>query len=99
MTKTIERIVEDENFEVFLKELIQEHLLEGTALAIAKLCIDKGFDNLTPKQQYVIEKYVIDEHYIEECVYGDEIPLEEQAGARENGGYCSWCKKVRVDAD
>lgn len=88
-----EKMLEDEETGVnFVRELIDGDYLEGAALGVAKLWVDKGDDALTEKQACVLKHYVFDPFVTESCERCHEpIPWSEMLSAHETG-YCSWCE-------
>ena len=83
-----------DEFKGFLKQLVESGRLEGTELGIAKLVLDKGYGNLSPKQMKVFNR-MIDANVIENCQRcGAPIPWEEMFVAVDNGGYCSYCQHM-----
>ena len=91
----------EEDFNDFLKELIDNKKLnDSKEEGIASLAIDKGFESLTDKQKFVLEKAI--SHYVyNECKRcGNEIPWSEMSAADDNGVMCSWCQQLsRNDKD
>ena len=84
----------EEDANDFLQELINLGCLDDPAKGITKLVIDKGFNSLSIKQQYVFKEAII-QHYTDECYRcGNEIPWTEMSAAEHNGGLCSWCDQV-----
>jgi hypothetical protein len=82
----------DDGFTPFLQEIVDSEGLEGAALGITKLVIDKGRETLSPKQEYVFQTQVLDEYTVDECKRcSGDIPWCEMMAAYENGGYCGWC--------
>lgn len=86
---------EGEDFEDFLKELIENNrLFESKEVGIAKLIIDKGFNSLSEKQQFVFESSV-SRYVFSECSRCHlEILWCEMSLAEDNGGQCSWCNQL-----
>ncbi|CAB3705168.1 hypothetical protein LMG1866_02781 [Achromobacter ruhlandii] len=82
---------EQTEFGDFLQQLVDRDHLEGAALGITKLVIDKGESFLTDKQRYVFQKEVLDVFVKESCVRGCSIPWSEMYEAYDNGGLCSYC--------
>ena len=89
-----------DDFNEFLKELIDNKKLDPPADGISKLVIDKGYDNLSEKQRFVFDE-ALSHYYTDECSRcGLEIPWSEMSAAEENGGQCSWCQQLgRNDKD
>lgn len=76
----------------FLETLIKLEALEGEVLAVAKQCIDVGYDGLTPKQQHVFDCDIIDAYTRKSCEgCGAAIPWSEMYEAYDNSGFCSYC--------
>ena len=83
----------------FVKELIDQNQLEGSALGIAKQFLDQGEESLSDKQKYVFQKNVIDEFVTKECTLCRlEIAWEEMSFAYDNGGFCGYCAHL-LDKD
>ncbi|MBC7388249.1 MAG: AbrB/MazE/SpoVT family DNA-binding domain-containing protein [Opitutaceae bacterium] len=83
---------QEEDFKDYLKEIIRMGGLEGAALGIAKLLMDKDYSSLTPPQKFTFQKDVIDYYYKDSCEScASPIPWVEMLHAVENGGNCSWC--------
>ena len=77
------------SFEDYLKDIIDN--IKDDVQGIAKLAIDKGFDNLSYKQQYVLKQGIEDE-IMNECPdCGEQIGYEDMAIAIFNGR-CSFCQ-------
>ncbi|MDY2883698.1 MAG: hypothetical protein SOT71_13695 [Romboutsia timonensis] len=93
--KIIQRFSQDD-FNSFLKDLIDIGCLEGSALGITKKVINNGFDYLSDKQKYVFLQYVIIPNYIENCKRcNTEIPWCEMLNASyEGNGYCGYCSHM-----
>lgn len=88
-----ERYQEDD-FKVFVNELLSSCRLEGKEAGIAKLVLGKGYDNLSEKQKFVFDRS-IQRNTIERCQRCDnEIPWCEMLLALENGGYCGYCQHM-----
>lgn len=49
----------EEDINYFLEELINLNCLDDPAKGISKLVIDKGFNSLSEKQQYVFKEAII----------------------------------------
>ncbi len=76
----------------FLQQLIDAGWLEGPALGITKLVIDRGEDVLSAAQKFVFKRDVLDVFVIPECSrMGCEIPWSEMFEAHDNGGMCGYC--------
>lgn len=90
----------EEDFSSFLSELISGNNLDGQKEnGIAQLAIDRGYEKLSKKQQYVLE-LAISHYYIEECKRCfNEIPWCEMYDANFNKGYCSYCRKMVENDD
>jgi hypothetical protein len=81
----------DREYEDFLQEIVDGEHLEGAALGITKLVIDKGEDALTDKQRFVFNRDVKQEFITEECSRcGCEIPWCEMYAAYDTK-VCGWC--------
>lgn len=89
----IQRYNEDD-FNAFVEDLIRMDRLSDKESGIAKLYLDKGYDNLSSKQKYIFDK-AIENNYISacnRCVM--EIPWCEMIEALDNGGYCNYCQHM-----
>lgn len=86
---------EKSEFSDFLQQLVDRDHLEGAALGITKLVIDKGDDFLTDKQRYVFRTEVLEVFVRESCVRGCSIPWSEMYEAHHNGGLCSYCAHMK----
>jgi hypothetical protein len=76
----------------FLETLITLAAIEGEALEVATQCLDGGYDCLTPKQQQVFDRSIIDTFTRTSCACcGGHIPWSEMYDAYDNGGLCSHC--------
>lgn len=86
---------QEEDFNVFLNELIEgDRFNDSKEVGIAKLVIEKGFESLSEKQQFVFEK-AISYYVFNECNRcGTDIPWCEMSAAEDNGQLCSWCQQV-----
>lgn len=90
-----QRAMEDDGFTDFLQEIIDMEALEGAALGITKIVIDKGREALSTKQDYVFQKQVLDEFTVDECKRCScDIPWCEMSSAYDNGGFCSYCNHM-----
>ncbi len=83
----------------FVQELIDRGCLDDPALGVAKLWVDKGEDELTEKQMYVLKEHVLGAYVTEHCTRcSQDIPWSEMLEAYDNGGLCSLCAhKVSKD--
>lgn len=83
----------DEELLNYIKELIEQERLEGTALGVAmKVVADGGIYSLSDSQKHVFDRYVIQENNVELCTMCSQpISYCEMIGALDNGGYCSYC--------
>lgn len=82
---------QEEDFKIFVNELLSSCRLEGKEAGIAKLVLDKGYDNLSEKQRFVFDRS-IENNTVERCHRcGTDIPWCEMLLALENGGYCGYC--------
>jgi hypothetical protein len=85
----------NEEFKGFIQELVENWYLEGKEAGIAKLMLDKGYEALSDKQKFVLNK-AIKENYIKECSRcGSNIPLSEMLDALDNGGLCNYCQHLK----
>lgn len=84
----------EEDFEGFVKDLINSDRLEIKEAGIAKVMLDKGYDYLSDKQKFVFDKS-IENNMVMECKrHGGDIPWCEMLEALDNGGYCSFCQHM-----
>jgi uncharacterized membrane protein len=75
----------------FLKELVHARYLEGPALGITRLAIDKGREALSEKQAFVLHRNVMDEYVHERCgMCHQKIPWCEMFQAIDTG-LCAAC--------
>ena len=82
----------DDGFTEFLEQIVNMNHLDGAALGITKLVIDKGEDALSEKQRYIFQKEVLDEFTIEECERcGSNIPWSEMYDAVTEHSLCNYC--------
>lgn len=83
---------DDGEFSKFLQGVVDGEHLEGAALGITKLVIDKGSDALSSKQRFVFERDVIREFATNGCERcGEDIPWSEMYAAIDNGKLCNYC--------
>jgi len=86
---------EESGMQDFVKELIDQNQLEGSALGIAKQFLGKGEESLSKDQRRVFQRDVIDQFVTKECTLcGSDIPWEEMIFAYSNGGLCGSCYYV-----
>lgn len=90
---------EPDYYSEFLQELIDMGHIDGAALGITKLVINKGEESLSEKQRYVFQNYVIDEFTVRCSRCGDEIPWSEMYIALTDHGMCGWCSSVSERKD
>ncbi|WP_152560406.1 hypothetical protein [Arenimonas donghaensis] len=87
-----DHVEDDGGFSDFLQEIIDGGHLEGAALGITKLAIDKGSDALSAKQRFVFERDVLGEFVKDGCSRCESnIPWSEMYAALDNGGLCNYC--------
>lgn len=92
--------IEDGGFAAFLQEAVDCGGLEGAALGITKLVIDKGKGALSPKQAHVFKAEVLDLYTVAECGRcSGEVPWCEMMEASDNGGFCGWCAHMSSKDD
>lgn len=85
-----ERYLEND-FNVFVEELIILSRIEDKEEGIAKRMLAKGYDSLSDKQKYVFDK-AIEKNAVDKCQRcGIDIPWCEMLEALDNGGYCNYC--------
>ncbi|GAB4059932.1 hypothetical protein [Uliginosibacterium sediminicola] len=83
---------EDDGFTGFLEQIVNLEGLDGAALGITKLVIEKGEKALTEKQRYVFKKHVLDEYTVEACARcGSNVPWSEMYDAATEHGLCNYC--------
>ncbi len=84
----------EDDFNEYLKHLINDAELNDTQRGITSLVLDKGYDVLTDKQRYVFDK-MIDENAVSSCsLCGDSISWHEMEFAMEHDGLCIHCAKM-----
>lgn len=84
--------MDDDGFKEFLQQVVDHGGLEGAALGIAKLVIDKGEQALSEKQQYVFKTQVLDEFTVSACERcSSPIPWSEMYDAATEHGLCNYC--------
>lgn len=86
--KHLEEMREKEELDCFLNYLIEYGGLEGPALGIAKLVIDKDISVLSPKQKDVFDKFIMTKETPKCNRCGCDIPWIELEISHENCGYC-----------
>jgi hypothetical protein len=90
---------ESDDAKDFLRQLVNGDHLEGAALGITKLLIDKGPGALSGPQAYVFQQSV-SQYWTESCKRcAGNIPWAEQYDAYDNGGLCSWCWHMTTKDD
>ena len=99
MGRAKQMLEEGMTFEEYLKDII-ENIYDSTTEGIAKLAIDKGFDNLSEKQQFILKEGISD-YIIEECPNcGIKINYEDM-DETINNGRCYDCQnhweKIEVE--
>jgi hypothetical protein len=96
MKKWEYRMLYEENFQIFLQELIHWEQIEGVAVGITKQVLAEGTGSLSEKQMNVFEKHVIEANFVDQCARcACEIAWHEMASAKRNGGYCDYCEHMR----
>ncbi|NGP45985.1 hypothetical protein G4V62_13885 [Bacillaceae bacterium SIJ1] len=106
---TVKRIIErmtpaheqDDDFRFYVSDLLSLGQFQDDAAVngIAKLIVDKGPEELTPKQKNLFAKYGLSEHlYTEYCKWCmQEISWNEMLSAIEDD-LCSYCRnKIEKD--
>jgi hypothetical protein len=79
----------------FLRELIFNDRLYGTALEITRRVIEWGEGALSEKERYVFQRNVIEVFVTDECSrLGCRIPWSEMYQAHDNGGRCGDCRHM-----
>lgn len=86
---------EEQDKQAFVQHLLDCDMISGDAAnGVAKRYVDKGSDELTESQQYVLETHVIEAHRVSECERcSNDIPWSEQIEALDDG-YCSYCRHM-----
>jgi len=80
---------EDDGLSAYVGELLEAGYLQGAEEGVARLFLDDK--PLTPEQQKVFDRYVLEKHDPGRCIRGCEIPWSEKYEAKQNGGMCSYC--------
>lgn len=84
----------EEDFPMFVSQLIDSGRIEGVELGIAKYFLDHGYESLSTKQKYLFDKAISD-NYISECKRcAIDIPWCEMFETMDNGGYCNYCQHM-----
>ncbi|MFD0931299.1 hypothetical protein ACFQ0R_01675 [Psychroflexus salinarum] len=81
----------------FLKGLLENNELTGSAQGISKLVIDKGVDSVSKKQKYVIDSIIDtyrDKYACETCSNGNIARLTDHLFIAEYG-LCPMCDNDR----
>ena len=79
-------LIENNSFIEFMQTLVDASRLEGAALGITKLVIDKGIESLSEKQKYVFQTQVIDGYTVNKRMrYGHTILWSEMHLALDSG--------------
>lgn len=90
--------IDEDDFGEFLKEILPK--LDGPALGITKLVIEKGLNILSEKQKWVFQKEVLDFYVTDACKRcSTDIPWSEMSEANDNGGYCGYCAHMMSKND
>ncbi|MEA3314238.1 MAG: hypothetical protein U9Q30_00080 [Campylobacterota bacterium] len=90
MGRAKEMLDEGMTLERYLKDIL-ENIDDSKVQGIAKLAIDKGFDNLSDKQKHVLKDGITD-YIMEECPNcGEHISYEDMEISILNG-MCSSCQ-------
>ena len=84
----------ESGYKEFLQTLIDMGHLEGSALGITKLVIDKGEDALSEKGHYVFKTEVLEgEYYQERCKQcSEKLEWSEMYEAVTGRGLCGYCE-------
>ena len=82
-----------DDFQDFVRDLIQQVHFEGPAKGIAAKVADEGLGGLSAKQRYVFDREIMDV-YTRDCVRSCEMPWSEMLESNYNGGHCSYCAKM-----
>jgi hypothetical protein len=92
---------QDEEFESYVKELLDNDKLDGdVVIGIAKQIVSKGAPSISDYQLDTFINHGIWEHLYEaECRRcGEDIPWSEMLNAVEESGNCSYCQHM-IDKD
>lgn len=87
---------EREDYLDYLRQLVENDDLKGPEAGITKLVIDKGEEELSPKQAYVFKTKVTDrfpQPRCEQC--GELIPWAEAYEHVHSPGRCASCEHSR----
>ena len=93
---------EQDEFNEFLQAVVENGHLDGPALGISKLVLDRGQDVLSSAQARVFQTEVLDEFAQDDSRRCHaEIPWSEKYYAYHNGGLCGYCEhmKGRMEAE
>lgn len=93
---------EHDDFIDFLQTVVDMEHLDGPALGITKLVIQKGEGALSLKQEHVFKRDVLDIYARDSCSRCENtIPWSEMYEAYDNGGMCGYCfhmwKKMKAE--
>jgi hypothetical protein len=92
--------MEEEDFEDFLKELIQTNCLDQPVLGISKQAVGRGIGSLSVKQRSILDRCIMAYYFTEKCARCcSDIPWSEMSLANNNGGYCGWCEHQMAKDD
>lgn len=84
----------EEDFPMFVSQLLECNRIEGAAADIAKYFLDYGYESLSDKQKVIFDES-IEENYISACNRCSiDIPWCEMLEATDNGGYCNYCQHM-----
>ena len=93
-----------EGFTEFLREIVEDGQLTGTALDITEKVIAEGKKSLSKRQKaffedYVENKFVTEECQNERCQNDCPIPYSEMFAAYKNGRWCGKCSSSKPKND
>ena len=86
----------DEEFNDYLRELLDYGDLEENEVSIVNQIIEEGYASLRPHQKIEFIENVLDQYYVEDCERcGNTIPWCEMYMAASTGdSFCSYCRNI-----
>lgn len=88
----LESAEHDRDFIAWLRSITDQ--LDQPALGITLQVLDQGLSSLSPKQRYVFEQFVIEEHAHDRCnLCSQHIPWCEMSNASDSG-LCAYCENT-----
>jgi hypothetical protein len=98
--KMMYRETDEFQFREFLQQLVKAGYLDGKALGITALVIDKGREELSEKQEFVFQKEVLERYVHERCrVCQQKIPWCEMFFAIDRGECAACDPRLRPDRE